>query len=479
MKRILLATGVLAVASLALYPARARADDTETIKAAYPGMTIKVQELAPIDKTAIYGLVLQTDSGGFVKAVRMEGKGAVELLSLPIKPTEVADAKIDFISDGNHMAARIKESLTGGDFLSTVDIFDLTGKPGALLFTMKDALNAEVASTPLQGLLVWQKAPIFLNDSVPPAKYSYFMVKWDEAGQMYMMGPHLLRINGADLPIEADYNNKGVDYYQQGYLVKARSAFQQAQEFAGTAGRLITSNYKMVDAEIINMERQEQTSTGSLVSTIFDKAKLLFYEGQYQACINEIAGPEDAEGIAKFGTVKTVTQDRLAMLGLSYAATEDYDKLHLIDQPMAAAPADFQTRYYAALLDVVSRQKRPDELKKYMIKLEGLDPNDPTLTFYKARYLIGKNDLSTAITILTRYLAAVRGKGLNVERCRLALYEVAALTNDEQMLSDLQKEIDTSPKIDLRWYVEALNFNTAGQTVNPNDVFLHQAAPGD
>jgi hypothetical protein len=479
MNRLYFAAVALAVAALALTPQAARADDTEIIKATYPGMTIKFQDMAPIDKTAIYGLVLQApDGSGFAKAVRMEGEGAVEIVSQGIAANEVADAKIDFVSDGKNMIVRTKDSREDGDFYATINIYDLVDKPGALLFTIKNALNAEISSTPhsasLPGLLLWQKTPFFLNDASPPAKYSYFMVTWDEAGGRYVMGSHLLRINGADLPIEAELNNKGVDYYLAGNLVKARAFFERAQEMAGTAARTINSNFWLVNREINLLEQQEYTSSGSVVSTIFDKAKLLFYEGQFEACIREIRGPDADEGMASLGETRSVTQDRLAMLGLSYAEIEDFDKLHSVDQTMATAPVAFRILYYEALLDVLSRENHQDELEKYMIKLEGLDPNDPTLTFYKARYLIQKNDLERAVGILDRYLAAMAGKGVNVERCRLALYEVAALSNDEQEIADLQKQMDSSPKIDLRWYIEALNFTPSGKTVNPNDVFLRQ-----
>ena len=403
----------------------------------------------PLKNDGRYAAVLSTETSDFLKVVDISGKTIKEVFDKRYDKGMGKKLNVSFTYGGTHMIVAWPESQGGKDY-SNLAIYDLGSRSSDALFSLSLVENLSVEFMDEDLILLIQRWPNLVNSeaNIRPVKSQYFVLSPDGAGTGYLLAPHLTKLPGATIDVSARLNNQAVDSYLSGDLKSCRDLLDKVIDMGGAGIAVSRRNLILVSREIEGLEMQKVVSEGSLVTPAYDDARLSFFTGNFQDCINLVRnqGP-------------TTSGERMAMLGYCYAHAEQWADLAAIYSALRGADSALKAEFLSYLVDILDSEGNVSQFFDYMRKLELVDKYHPNLIAHKARLLVRNNREKEAANLLDKYLARFTIPPRYRAKLLLIRWEIGYFRNEQLRMKEIENELGGMPKPDISFLVEMLNFS--------------------
>lgn len=402
------------------------------------------------------GAIISHDSYGGWVLLRLEKDKVVEVKTGKLKREQIARSGVDFVAGGAHALVQVSER-HGSDEVTDLAIYDMVNAPGNELFRMTRIHNLSMDLAGPTEILLWQKDLSYFNRQLPPFKYNYFSIVYDEQLGNYTFGFHLRLV-----PFTSDQgvllNNRAVQLYCDGDLKSALAKLNDASLIAESYQSVIMRNRRMVQRElevlsqrprpgVIPSPGSQEDQEAPVPASVFDEIKLNYLMGEYDLAVMSI-GASGAH----------YRSDDLAIMGMAFARKKDYGELQRITRVLVEYRYAGLTPYYEEVSRIAFCNRDLRQLKAYLKVLEKREPLSPTLNFLKAAVLADAGRYAFAQSMLETYLAHVSDERYELSEAREFLYEMAMLNGDKTTASRTFERLMRAPKRDLRTIAYLLNF---------------------
>ena len=435
----------------------------------YRKETVVRWEFAP-GRLPFAAAVLTNDSFGEWVLLRLEKGNVQEVRRGKLTREQIPRSTVEFIMGGAHALVQVGER-RGNDEVFDLVIYDMVNQPGNRLFEMSRVYNLSMDMVGPAELLLWQKHASYFNRLLPPFKYNYFCIVYDEQLGRYTFDFHLRRV-----PFTSDQgvllNNRAVQMYCEGDLKGALAKFNDAALIAETYQSVISRNRRLVQREMEVLAQRpapgvtlgdggDVADQDSLPGAVFDETKLRYLQGEYDLAVMSF-GSSGAH----------YRPDDLAIMGMAFARKKDYAELQRITRVLVENRYAGLTPYYEEVSRILFYNRDMSQLRAYLKVLERVEPLSPTLNFLKAAVLADGGRYAFAQRMLDTYLSHVSDERYELSEVREFLYEMAMLNGDEATASRVFERLMRAPKRDLRAIAYLLNFTGKPHTervqVSPN-----------
>jgi|GEM_PF-2443607 len=402
------------------------------------------------------GAVVSYDSHGEWMLLRLVDGKVQEVKTGKLTREQIPRSTVEFIVGGAHALVQVGERV-GNDEVFDLAIYDMVNEPGNQLFEMRHICNLSMDLAGPAEILLWQKDLSFFNRQLPPFKYNYFAIVYDEQLGSYTFDFHLRPVPFSD-DAGVMLNNRAVQMYREGDLKGALAKFDDAALIAGAFQSVISRNRLMVQRELeVLAERPapgvipgpagEGGEETTVPAGIFDQIKLYYLQGEYDLAVMSIG-----EGGARY------RPDDLAIMGLAFARKKDYSELQRITRVLVGERYPGLVLYYEEVSRIAFYNRDLEQVKAHLKVIEKLAPLSPTLAFLKAAVLADSGRYAFAQSMLETYLSHVSDEEYELSEVREFLYEMAMLNGNNPLASRIFQRLMDGPKRDLRAAAYLLNF---------------------
>ena len=431
-----------------LLPAAAGAvmpDKEQPYRDALKGESVKLMVFAPGDIPSA-AAILDMGTYGEYRVLAKFGKEIRQAAKGTLKPEQMEDSRVYFITGGTHAFVVLREPYKGSS-LSTIRIYDPSRETGNLLLEFTDVHGLYFEPASATEMMLWQLDGVFYNSGMPPHKYNYFLMYCDPQTQQYHLDFHVRQIDLPGVEEGTALNNRAVQLYLQGDIRGALAKLEDAAMVGQIHRGRIAQNARFIQQEADMLRNQRGASSGAARG--FDDAKLDYLLGEYDMVIMTLGA----------GT-KRVRQDQMATMGLAYAHKRDYDGLQKASKLLTEADYAQLTGYLEEVARIVFYDRNLSVLQVYLKALEARDPGNPTLAYLKAAVLANTGNLELAARLLDDYLAHANPDELRLWECREFLYELASLIGDVELGDRMEARLTKDIKYNLTAIARYVNFNT-------------------
>jgi len=455
-----LLVGLAALAAGA--PAQAATEEQEAkFRDYYRAETVVRWEFAP-GRLPFAGAILSHDSFGEWVLLTLEKSDVEVVKSGKLKLEQVQRSAVDFVAGGAHAFVQIAERM-GNDEVMDLAIYDMANQPGNELFRMDSVYNPGIDLMEPAEILLWQKGTFYFSQQLPPFKYNYFTIAYDQQFGNYKFGSYMrVMLTGGDQGVLL--NNRAVQVYCEGDLKSALAKLGDAALIAQSYQAEIMRNQRFLrrEMEVLAERRAPGAATGlgdegdegtTVPAPVFNDTKLHYLLGDYDMVLMSIGGSS-----ARY------RPDDLALMGMAYARKKNYAELQRITRVLVENRYAALTPYYEDVSEVIFYNRDLPQLKAHLRVLEKREPLSPKLNFLKAAVLADAGRYPFAQSMLETYLSHVSDDQYDLSGVREFLYEMAMMNGDKETASRTYKRLMQAPKRDLRAIAYLLSFTGRPRT---------------